>query len=87
MELPAIRPVLFVVFVLKFIDEFKKFEGIQLLTSGGPGYASTTLNLQIYNVGLFYDRVGYAAAFGVIMVAMIAGSVAGLFWVFRRSDG
>jgi multiple sugar transport system permease protein len=84
-ELPSIRPVLFVVFVLKFIDEFKKFEGIQLLTSGGPGYASTTLNLQIYNVGLFYDRVGYAAAYGVIMVALIGGSVAALFWVFRKS--
>ena len=67
--LPWIRPVLFVVVVLRMMDAFRKFEGIQVLTSGGPGFASTPINLQIYNTGLFYHRVGYAASFGIVMVA------------------
>ena len=66
--LPWIRPVLFVVIILRFMDAFRKFEGIQQLTSGGPGLASTPINLHIYNTGLFYHRVGYAAAWGVVMV-------------------
>jgi len=82
--LPAIRPVLFIAIVLKFMDGFRKFEGIQILTTGGPGYASTTLNLHIYNTGLTYDQVGYAAAFGVVMVLMIAGSIGLLYLIMGR---
>ena len=75
---------LFVVVVLRFMDAFRKFEGIQQLTRGGPGLASTPINLQIYNTGLFYNRVGYAAAWGLVMVAMIAGSLALVYLVRRR---
>jgi multiple sugar transport system permease protein len=82
--IPAIRPVLFIAIVLKFMDGFRKFEGIQILTTGGPGYASTTLNLHIYNTGLTYDQVGYAAAFGVVMVLMIAVSIGGLYLLMGR---
>ena len=82
--LPWIRPVLFVVVVLRFMDAFRKFEGIQQLTRGGPGLASTPINLQIYNTGLFYNRVGYAAAWGLVMVAMIAGSLALVYLIRRR---
>ena len=82
--LPWIRPVLFVVIVLRFMDAFRKFEGIQQLTRGGPGLASTPINLQIYNTGLFYSRVGYAAAWGLVMVAMIAVSLVIVYLVRRR---
>ena len=81
----AFRPVLLVAVILKFIDAFRKFEGIQLLTTGGPGIASTPLNLHIYVTGLSYDRVGYAAAFGVVLIALIAGSVALFYTWIRRS--
>jgi multiple sugar transport system permease protein len=83
--LPWIQPVLFVVVVLRFMDAFRKFEGIQQLTRGGPGLASTPINLQIYNTGLFYNRVGYAAAWGLVMVAMIAGSLVLVYLVRRRT--
>ena len=81
--LPWIRPVLFVVVVLRFMDAYRKFEAIQQITKGGPGIATTPINLQIYNTGLFYHRVGYAAAWGLLMVGMIALSL--LFvWLLRR---
>jgi multiple sugar transport system permease protein len=84
--LPWIRPVLYVVIVLRFMDAFRKFEAIQQLTSGGPGLASTPINLQIYNTGLYYHRVGYAAAWGIVMVLMIAVSLF-LVWLVRRRLG
>ena len=83
--LPAIRPILFVAIVLRFMDAFRKFEGIQILTTGGPGFASTPLNLHIYNTGLFYHQVGYAAAYGVVMIVLIAASVGLLYLLFGRS--
>jgi multiple sugar transport system permease protein len=83
--LPAIRPVLFVAIVLRFMDAFRKFEGIQILTTGGPGFASTPLNLHIYNTGLFYHQVGYAASYGVVMIALIAVSVGFMYFLFGRS--
>jgi multiple sugar transport system permease protein len=84
--LPSIQPVLFVAVVLRMIDAFRKFEGIQILTTGGPGNASTPINLQIYNTGLFYHQVGYAAAYGVVMILMIAASVGLLYLAFGRSS-
>lgn len=83
--LPALRPVLFVAIVLRFMDAFRKFEGIQILTTGGPGFASTPLNLHIYDTGLLYHQVGYAAAYGVVMVVLIAVSVGLLYVIFGRS--
>lgn len=82
--IPALRPVLMIAVILKFIDSFRKFEGIQLLTTGGPGIASTTLNLHIFVTGLTYDRVGYAAAFGVVMIALIAVTVGMVYAGMRR---
>ncbi len=84
--LPSIRPVLFVAVVLRLMDAFRKFEGIQILTTGGPGNASTPINLHIYNIGLFYHQIGYAAAYGVVMIAMIAAAVGLLYWVAGRSE-
>lgn len=82
--LPSLRPVLFIAVILRFIDAFRKFEGIQVLTTGGPGIASTPLNLQIYNTGLLYDQVGYAAAMGVLLVAIIAVSVGALYFLASK---
>ena len=79
-----IRPVLFVVVVLRFMEAFRKFEAIQQLTSGGPGLTSTPINLHIYSTGLTYHRVGYAAAWGVVMVSMILLSLLLVYLARRR---
>lgn len=83
--LPAIRPVLLVALVLRFIDEFRKFEGIQQLTTGGPGLASTTFTLHIYEVGIHYDQIGYSAAYGLVMVLMIAITLGLIYLVLGRN--
>ena len=82
--LPSLRPVLFVAVVLRLIESYRKFEGIQILTTGGPGIASTPLNLDIYNTGLEYQQVGYAAAMGVVLIIMIAISVGLVYLILGR---
>lgn len=83
--LPALRAVLFIAVVLRFMDAFRKFEGIQIVTTGGPGFASTPINLHIYNTGLFYHQIGYAAAYGVVMILMIAVSVGLMYLAVGRA--
>lgn len=82
--LPSIRPVLFIAIILQLIDSFRIFEQIQVLTTGGPGIASTPLNIQVYNVGLIYNRLGYASAFGVLLVIIVAASVGSVALLFRK---
>jgi multiple sugar transport system permease protein len=84
--LPSMRPVLVVAVILRLIESYRKFEGIQILTTGGPGIASTTLNLQIYNTGLEYEQVGYAAAMGVVLILMIAISVGVVYLIAGRGS-
>lgn len=79
-----IRPVLFIVVLLRLIEGFRLFEQIQVLTTGGPGIASTPISLQIYNTGLLYQRLGYAAALGVVLVVLIAITVGVTFLVVPR---
>lgn len=82
--LPAIRPVLSIAFILELIDAFRLFEQIQVLTGGGPGISSTTLNVHIYSVGITYDRLGYASAMGVLLVALVGITVGGVGWLLLR---
>jgi multiple sugar transport system permease protein len=84
--LPSMRPVLLVVVILRLIESYRKFEGIQILTTGGPGIASTPLNLQIYNTGLEYQQVGYAASMGVVLILMIAISVGVVYLIAGRDS-
>jgi multiple sugar transport system permease protein len=79
-----IRPVLYVVIVLRIMEAFRKFEAIQQLTAGGPGLASMPINLHIYNTGLVYHRVGYAAAWGSLMIGMILVALLFVYLVRRR---
>jgi ABC-type sugar transport system permease subunit len=66
------------------MEAFRKFEAIQQLTSGGPGLASTPINLNIYNTGLVFHRVGYAAAWGTVMIGMIIISLLFVYLLRRR---
>ena len=84
MTLVHIRPVLFIVVLLRLIDGFRLFEQIQVLTTGGPGIASTPFSLQIYDTGLLYQRLGYAAAMGVVLVLLVALTVGLTFLVLPR---
>ena len=83
--LPWIRPVLFVVVVLRLHGRVPQVRGHPAADQGGPGLASTPINLQIYNTGLFYNRVGYAAAWGLVMVAHDRGVAGARLYLVRRT--
>jgi ABC-type sugar transport system permease subunit len=70
--LPMLSPVTFFLFVTGFINNFKVFEQVQILTGGGPMNSTTTIVHQIYNRGFIDFRMGYAAAMSIVLLLVIA---------------
>ena len=59
--------------LFRAIDALKTFDIIYIMTGGGPGYASETLNIYSYFVAFQYLRFGYASSLLVIFFALILG--------------
>lgn len=71
MHLPMLRPVIGVVVLMRFIDSFREFDKVYIITAGGPGTSSETLSIYIWRQAFQYFNTGYAAAAGVIMLLII----------------
>lgn len=81
--LPMVRPVVVVTVVFRLIEALKTFDPIVVITQGGPGFATETLNLYIYNTAFQYQQLGYAAALLLVFFLIVFG-LAGLTLSFRR---
>ena len=68
--LPLLFPYLAVAVVFRAIDAFKTFDIIFVLTGGGPGIATRTLNLLAYKSGIEFLSIGYAAALAIVMLVL-----------------
>lgn len=80
--LPALGPVILVVGMIRVIDSLKMFDIIYILTTrGGPGTATQTLGMLIYNTGFGFFQISRAAALGVLMVLMVMP----IYWLWRRT--
>lgn len=71
--LPALKPIVDLYVALMVLMVFVGLFGwIYVLTGGGPGYASTTLDYDIYQHALTYGQFGLAAAESVYLFAIVA---------------
>jgi ABC-type sugar transport system permease subunit len=83
-EMRVIQPILLIAILFRTIDTFRKFEGVQALTGGGPGLASQVANLEIYQNAFVYNQMGRAAALSVVMTIIVTVVVYGLYLLLRR---
>lgn len=74
LTLPMVWPTLLVAILFRFIDLLKVVEHIYVMTRGGPGFASETINVYNFLMGLFYYRVGYGSAISVVIFALVLGA-------------
>ncbi len=73
--LPLLAPTLVTAAVLRSVDLLRFFDVIYITTQGGPGNASTTLNILAYRRGFEFFEFGYAAALMVTLSAIVFGTV------------
>ncbi len=77
-------PTTLYVLIITTINSFQCFALIQLLTSGGPNYATETVMYYIYYSAFKLYRFGYGNAMGVILAILIAFFSAIQFWAARE---
>jgi multiple sugar transport system permease protein len=73
--LPLLLPTIVTAAVLRSVDLLRLFDIIYLTTQGGPGTASTTLNILAYRRGFEFFDLGYASAIMVTLSTIVFGSV------------
>jgi multiple sugar transport system permease protein len=81
--LPALRPVLLVVVMLKLIGSFKTFDQVFIMTGGGPLHSSDTILTYLYQQGFERFDFGYASAVGVVFLVLVAALSAVQAWLMR----
>lgn len=83
---PSILPTTLYIVVITTINSFQCFALIQLLTSGGPAYSTSTVMYYLYEQAFTYYNYGYANAMGVILALIIAIFSALQFRVMRSDE-
>ena len=69
--LPLLAPFLIVAAVIRTIDALKAFDTIYVISQGGPGTASETINLYLYLQAFAFYNVGNASAVVVVFFIII----------------
>jgi multiple sugar transport system permease protein len=69
--LPLLRPAIMVAVLLRGIDAIKTFDIIYAMTQGGPGNASETMNIYVFQQAFNYQQIGYASALLVIFFIIV----------------
>ena len=68
---PLILPFLMIAVILRTIDALKSFDIIYVISQGGPGTASETINLYLYLQAFAFFQVGHASAVVVVFFVII----------------
>ena len=69
--LPMLTPTLFFVITITTINTFQIFDEPYIITNGGPGNASRTLALHVYEKAFKAYEMGYASSVSVVLFIIV----------------
>ncbi|HXX36791.1 MAG TPA: sugar ABC transporter permease [bacterium] len=70
--LPLLRYIMVVAVLIRAMDAFREFDIFYVLTSGGPGTATETIQMLNYRI-FGFGRVGLASALSTLTLVLVAG--------------
>ena len=82
--LPLVMPFLMVAIIIRAIDALKSFDIIFVMTQGGPGTASETINIYLYLQAFSFFNIGHASAVVIVFFVMILALAVILLWARER---
>jgi multiple sugar transport system permease protein len=80
--LPLLWPYIMIALIIRTIDALKVFDIIFVISEGGPGTASETLNIFLYLQAFQFYKIGYASA--VVMIFFIIIVMLSLLLLYTR---
>ena len=72
-DIPMVMSQLKLILILTIIAGVQSFEGLFILTKGGPGFKTMVPGLWMYFNAFSFQRMGYACAIGVCLFFIILG--------------
>ena len=71
--IPMLLPFLILALLFRFIENFKMFDLVNQLTSGGPGSVTELASITLKREAFEKWRTGYSAAFAIILFVSVYG--------------
>jgi len=84
--LPLLTPALLLVLMFRLVDTFMILDTVYTTTFGGPGFSTHTLSFYIYQQGLRYYNLSYAAAASWLLLITSLSAVGVILLVRRRAQ-
>ncbi len=81
--LPCLSPIILFNLIMQLISGFMTFTQAQIITQGGPNYATNYIALNIFTEGFVFSHMGYACAQSWVMLLIMA-AVTGI--IFKTSS-
>jgi len=81
---PLILPFLMIAVIIRTIDALKSFDIIYVITQGGPGTASETINIFLYLQAFAFLRIGHASAVVIVFFVIILALALTLLYARER---
>lgn len=81
---PLLIPYILVAAILRSIDSIKSLDLIFVMTSGGPGVASETMNMYLYLNAFSFYNIGYASAISVFFLLIVFIMALILLWAKEK---
>jgi multiple sugar transport system permease protein len=69
-DLPFMAPTIVITFFFRFIDSFRVFDNIYVLTGSGSGGSTTTISIYIYEAFFRGNNIGVAVAASLLLLVM-----------------
>ena len=70
--IPTLKPLILFVLMMRFMDLFRAFDQIMVMTRGGPGVATTTITLYNYFEAFQQLQIGSGSALGTITLLILS---------------
>ena len=86
-ELPLMAPTIVVALLIRFIDGFRVFDNVYVLTGSGPGGSTASLSIYIYEAFFKQGAIGKAVAASVILFVVSFAVLYGLNALAARRKG
>src|SRR5260370_24453149 len=83
---PLVLPLIMVATIILTLDAVKCFDTIFVITLGGPGTASETINLYLYTQAFAFYQIGYASAMVVVFMVVIMALCLILLYLRQRAQ-
>jgi multiple sugar transport system permease protein len=82
--LPIIKPLLIFALLIRLIDAFKIYDIIYTMTYGGPGSSTEVISFRIWKIAFLERSIGYASAWGVVLLLIMILLANILLYSIRR---